>query len=117
MQKLAEAYDPEKNLAAPVVIGHRFYNNTDESQYAHGWVKSLRMDGSGKVYADIPEFSADVKKAIAENKLRYVSAEIYEYDKVNAEDSPYLRGVALLGRDSPQIPAAKLPALFGVFEI
>jgi hypothetical protein len=117
VQRLVEAYDPEKNLAAPAVIGHRFYSDTDESQYAHGWIRCLRMDGAGKVYADIPEFSVEAKRAIAESKLRYVSAEIYEYDKADPTAAPYLRAVALLGRDSPQIPAAKLPALFGVFEI
>jgi hypothetical protein len=114
VRKLAESYDPEKSWEAPAVIGHRYYTGTDESQFAHGWVKSLRMDGSGKVWADIPEFSADAKKALAENKLRYVSAEIIEYDKDDAGQAPYLRAVALLGRDSPQIPAARLPSLFEV---
>jgi hypothetical protein len=112
MQKMVDAYDPEKNIEAPVVIGHRFFNDSDESQFAHGWVKSLRMDGAGKVYADIPEFSAEVKRAIAENKLRYISAEIFEFDKIEATQSPYLKAVALLGRDPPAVPTARLPNLF-----
>jgi hypothetical protein len=116
IQKLVDAYDAEKKLEAPVVIGHRYYATTDEAQYAHGWVRSLRMDGAGKVYADIPEFSTDVKKAMVENKLRYISAEIYEFDKGDSEQSPYLRAVALLGRDSPEIPSARLPALFGFMD-
>jgi hypothetical protein len=118
VQKLVDAYDPEKMWDAPVVIGHRYYSATDEAQFAHGWVKSLRMDGAGKVWANVPEFSAEAKKAMAENKLRYVSAEIYELDK-NENDSaqaPYLRAVALLGRDSPQIPTARLPSLFGFLD-
>jgi hypothetical protein len=113
VQKLVDAYDPDKNLEAPAVIGHRYYSATDEAQFAHGWVRSLRMDGAGRVWADIPEFSAEAKKAMAENKLRYVSAEIYELDKIDDAQAPYLRAVALLGRDSPQIPAARLPSLFG----
>jgi hypothetical protein len=28
MQKLVDAYDPEKNIEAPVVIGHRSYSDT-----------------------------------------------------------------------------------------
>ena len=116
VQKPVDAYDLEKKPQAPVVIGHRYYGNTDEYRYAHGWVKSLRMDGAGKVYADIPEFSAEVRKAMAENKLRYISAEIYELDKFDPEQAPYLRGVALLGRDSPAIPSARLPTLFGFMD-
>jgi hypothetical protein len=97
-----------------VVIGHRWYTNTDEGQYAHGWVESLRMDGTGKVFANVPEFSAQTKQAMAEKKLRYVSAEIYEFDKTDATKPPYLRAIALLGRDAPQIPTTRLPSLFGL---
>jgi hypothetical protein len=35
------------------------------------------MDGAGKVFAQIPEFSADVKKKLAEGKLRYISAAFF----------------------------------------
>ncbi|MDR1128214.1 MAG: hypothetical protein LBL20_02790 [Treponema sp.] len=114
VQKLVDAYDPEKNFEAPLVIGHRWYTNTDEGQYAHGWVESLRMDGAGKVFARIPEFSAQAKQAMAEKKLRYVSVELYEFDKTDAAKPPYLRAIALLGRDTPQIPATRLPSLFGL---
>jgi hypothetical protein len=72
------------------------------------------MDGSGKVYADIPEFSSDAKKAMAEKKLRYVSSEIFEFDKLDPDQPPYLRAVALLGRDTPAISTARLPSLFGL---
>jgi hypothetical protein len=112
VQKLVDAYDPEKNFGAPVVIGHKWYSQTNEDQYAHGWVESLRMDGAGKVFAVIEDFSADVKKAVAEKKLRYISVEIREYDKNDAEQSPYLKAVALLGRDTPAVQGTKLPLLF-----
>ena len=108
VQKLVDAYDPEKNVEAPVVIGHRFYGNDDEYQNAHGWVGGLRMDGAGRVFASVGEFSADVKKKLAEGKLRYVSAEFYEFDKVNDERPPYLKAVALLGRDTPAVAGTKI---------
>ena len=112
VQKMVSAYDPDKNIEAPVVIGHRWYGNDDTYQYAHGWVRGLRMDGAGKVFAEVDEFSADVKKAVAEKKLRYISVEITEYDKRDESAAPYLRAIALLGRDTPAVQGAKLPALF-----
>jgi hypothetical protein len=115
VQKMVDAYDPEKNIEAPVVIGHRWYSETDEHEYAHGWVKSLRMDGAGKVYADVPEFSSKLKQALAEKNLRYVSAEIYEFDKRDANEPPYLRAVSLLGRNPPAVQGTRLPALYELF--
>lgn len=44
VKRMVEAYDPDKNIEAPVVIGHRWSRTTDEDQYAHGWVKGLHMD-------------------------------------------------------------------------
>jgi hypothetical protein len=114
VQKMVDAYDPDNNAEAPVVIGHQRWSDAIEAQFAHGWVKSLRMDGAGKVYAEIPEFSVEVKHAIAEKKLRYMSAEIFEYDKQDAANAPYLRAVAFLGRDTPAIPAARIPSVFSM---
>jgi hypothetical protein len=108
VQKMVDSYDPEKSYEAPVVIGHRGYGVDNDYQDAHGWVKSLRMDGTGKVYAEVPEFSADVKKKIAEKKLRYMSVEIYEWDKADEKEPPYLRAIALLGRDTPAVAGTKL---------
>jgi hypothetical protein len=73
------------------------------------------LDSAGKVFADVPEFSSDVKKKIAENKLRYISVEIFENDKVTENEPPYLRAVALLGRDTPAVQGTKLPTLFSRF--
>jgi hypothetical protein len=112
VRKMVDAYDPEKNLEAPVVIGHKWYSQTNEDQFAHGWVKSLRMDGAGKVFAVVDDFSADVKKAVAEKKLRYISAEFYEDDRHDDSRPPYLKAIALLGRDTPAVQGAKLPVLF-----
>jgi hypothetical protein len=113
VQKLVDSYDPDKNIEAPVVIGHRYYGTDDGYQDAHGWVSGLRMDGAGKVFARIAEFSADVKKKIAEGKLRYVSAELYEFDKADEARPPYLKAVALLGRDTPAVAGTKI-SLFGL---
>jgi hypothetical protein len=112
VQKMADAYDPVKNTEAPAVIGHKYYSRTDADQYAHGWVTALRTDGAGKLWAAIDDFSADVKKALAEKKLRYISAEFWEYDKRDEGGIPYLKAVALLGRGTPAVPGAKLPAFF-----
>jgi hypothetical protein len=114
VRRLVEAYDPERGAEAPVVIGHRYYADTDEGQFAHGWVKALRMDGAGKVYAEVPEFSAEAKRAIAEKKLRYMSVEILEFDKTDPEQPPYLKAIALLGRDTPAFAGAKLPSVFAL---
>jgi hypothetical protein len=114
VQKMVDAYDPEKNIEAPVVIGHRNYSEGDKNQFAHGWVKGLRMDGVGKVYADVQDLDTEILHAIAAKNLRYVSAEIYEFDKWrNANEAPYLRAISLLGRDTPAVPGTKLPSLFG----
>ncbi|MHB9292676.1 hypothetical protein Holit_01778 [Hollandina sp. SP2] len=114
VKKLVEAYDPDKYYDAPLVIGHRWYGTDDSYQDAHGWVQSLRMDGAGRVYAVVTDISADVKKKVAEKKLKYMSVEIYENDKVDENQPPYLRAIALLGRDTPAVAGAKLPAYFSL---
>lgn len=88
VQKTADAYDPEKSREAPLVIRHRRYGTDDGYQSARGWVKSLRMDGGGKVYADIPEFPSKVKQALAEKRLRSVPAGV---GKQGAAAAPYLK--------------------------
>jgi hypothetical protein len=112
IQRMVDAYDPDKNIEAPVVIGHRSWSDNEKSELAHGWVKSLRMDGAGKVYADIPGFSPEARHAIADKQLRYVSAEIYEFDKRDAAEAPYLRAAALLGRSTPAVQGTRIPAMF-----
>jgi hypothetical protein len=114
VQKMVDAYDPEKNIEAPVVIGHRYYSQNDQDERAHGWVKRLRMDGAGKVYADVQDLDDEVLHAIANKNLRYISAEIYEFDKRDANEAPYLRAISLLGRSAPAVQGTKLPTLFGL---
>jgi hypothetical protein len=112
VQKLVDAYDPEKLYDAPLVIGHRWYGMDDSYQDAHGWVQSLRMDGAGKVFAVVVDITVELKRKVAEKKLKYMSVEIYEEDKIDKDKPPYLRAIALLGRDTPAVPGAKLPAYF-----
>ena len=114
VKKLVDAYNPEERYEAPAVIGHQFLGVGDAYQYAHGWVKSVRMDNDGKVYAEIPEFSEEARRAIMEKKLRYISVEIFENDKVDKNESPYLRAIALLGRDTPAVTGTKIPAIFSL---
>jgi len=74
------------------------------------------MTEAGEVYADIPneEISPQLKGWLADHNLRYISAELGEYDKLPAPNTgaPYLLRVAFLGRSIPQIPTTKIPALF-----
>ena len=112
VKKFVDAYDPENGLEAPLVIGHRSFAMRDADQYAHGWVQGLRMDKDGKVYATISDCSLEARHAIAEKKLRYISVEIYENDKVDKDAPPYLKAVAMLGRDNPAVAGTKIPAMF-----
>jgi len=114
VQQMVDAYDPVNGIEAPAVIGHRAFALRDSDQFAHGWVKSVRMDKDGKVYATIDNFSLEARHAIAEGKLRYISVELYEFDKVNKSEPPYLRAIALLGRDSPAVTGTKIPAMFSL---
>jgi hypothetical protein len=114
VKKLVDAYDPENMIEAPAVIGHRSFAMRDADQFAHGWVESLRMEKDEKVYANIPEFSLEARHAIAEKKLRYISVEIYEFDKVDKNQPPYLKAVALLGRDNPAVTGTRIPAMFSL---
>jgi hypothetical protein len=114
VRQMVDAYDPVNGFEAPAVIGHRATALRDSDQFAHGWVESLRMDKDGKVYATINDFSLEARHAIAEKKLRYISVEIYEFDKVSKGEPPYLRAVALLGRDTPAVTGTKIPAMFSL---
>jgi hypothetical protein len=114
VKKMVDAYNPDAG-EAPVVIGHFSFGAGADTEDAQGWVKSLRMDGSGKVYAEFSDLSDTVKEKVATGKLRYMSVEIYEYDKDAPDQPPYLAAVALLGRHMPQVPGTKiLPALFAL---
>jgi hypothetical protein len=42
VQKPADAYDPKRNVEAPVVTGRRFYGADGEYQDAHGRVSPRR---------------------------------------------------------------------------
>jgi len=116
VQKFVDAYDPERGFEAPLVIGHRSFALRDADQYAHGWVGKLRMEKDGKVYADVKDVSREARQAIAEKKLRYVSVELYEFDKCKETQGqpPYLRAVALLGRDTPAVAGTRVP-MFSAF--
>ncbi len=112
VKRMAKSYDPENNVEAPAVIGHRMYADTDEAQYAHGWVKSVRVDEKGNLFADVADISETLKTAVALKRLRYISAEIYELDKDDPKQDPYLSAIAFLGRDNPAVTATKIGTSF-----
>jgi len=110
--RLAEAYGADSEARAPVVIGHRMFGQDDEYQMAHGWVEGLRVDGAGKLFARIEDWSPKARFAIAHKQLRYMSVELFEDDKTDPARPPCLRAVALLGRDTPAVAGARLPTVF-----
>lgn len=117
-KKMVDAYDPVANIEACGVVGHMDNGLVErqENELAHAWVKSLSMTEAGEVYAEIPneEISTQLKGWLADHNLRYISAELGEYDKLPPPNTsaPYLLRLAFLGRSIPQIPTTKIPALF-----
>ncbi len=116
VKRLVDAYDPQGFIEACVVVGHfdNFLAEREELELAHGWVKSLSINESGEVYADIPNETISKKLAgwIVTKQLRYVSSEIFPFDEEDDKQSPYLIRVAFLGRSIPQIPTTKIPSAF-----
>lgn len=78
---MAEAYDPTGGIEAPLVVGHRAWSEAprDEDELAHGWAQRLEVDGSGKVFAVVPNPSPEMVGWIQTNRLRYLSVEM-SYD-------------------------------------
>jgi hypothetical protein len=118
VKRMVEAYDPEKSWEAPGVVGHlsdfEVSSIGRDAEYADAWVKSLRMDGAGKVYALFTDLSSSLKLAVMERRVKYCSVEIMEMDKVNPELPPYLAKVAFLGRTLPAVPTTLIPAKFNL---
>ena len=85
---MAEAYDPTGGIEALLVVGHRAWSEAprDEDELAHGWAQRLEMDGSGKVFAVVPNPSPEMVGWIQTNRLRYLSVEM-SYD-LNARGEP-----------------------------
>ena len=95
----------------PIVVGHRFFGDSDDDELAHGWIDTLRIDGAGKVFAVDYEMDDYAKERIAKGNLKKCSVEIMG---TGSEDNPFaIVGLALLGRTAPQIAQTFLPALFG----
>jgi hypothetical protein len=70
------------------VRGYWYFGTNDEYQDVHGRVRSLQMDGVGKVFAHIGEFSADAKRKIIEGKSCFRSAESSQNEKRDANPVP-----------------------------
>lgn len=113
LRRMVKAYDPEYNIEAPAIIGHYNLPVNDEAQFAHGWVKKLSVENSGKdLFAEFYDFSEKLITAIMRKQLKYISIEVYAFDKLDPKDPPYLKAVAFLGRDTPAVPTTQIKELF-----
>jgi len=116
VQRLVDSYDPENDIEAPCVIGHSRWGESDESEFSHGWVRSLSLNEQGEVWADV-EASEDLRQWVATRKLGYVSIGILADDERDEAKPPRLAHVAFLGRTLPQIKTTKLPPFYSEFGI
>jgi len=116
VRAMVDAYDPVGNIEAPGVVGHmdNVLAERLENELAYAWVKSLTMNEQGEVFADVPDdqMSPELRSWLANHNLRYISAEIAEYDKQPAPTPPYLIRIAFLGRSTPAVSTTRIPGLF-----
>jgi len=112
IQRLVDSYDPEGGIEAPCVVDYESGEST-QGELSLGWVRSLRLDDQGEVWADI-EASEQLREWVATRKLGYVSVAIYNDDEKDEKKPPRLAHVAFLGRTNPQIATTRLPALYEI---
>jgi hypothetical protein len=93
----------------PIFIGHRPWGSSDGDELAHGWIKTIRVDGAGKVWASDYDIDDYAKEQIALGRLKKCSVEISGGATV---DDLEITGLALLGRTQPAVRATFLPQLF-----
>ncbi|HOV13033.1 MAG TPA: hypothetical protein PK771_02015 [Spirochaetota bacterium] len=94
----------------PIFIGHKWVSFTDEDELSHGWIKQLRIDGQGKVFATEYELDDFAKEKIAKKNLKKGSIEIIGD---GSEERPFqILGFALLGRTVPAVSQTFLPSIF-----
>jgi hypothetical protein len=93
----------------PIFVGHRYYAGSDADELAHGWIKTIRVDGAGKVWATDYEIDDFAREALAKGQLKKCSVEI---TGIGSPDGVEVTGLALLGRTQPAVKATFLPALF-----
>lgn len=112
---MAEAYDPTGGVEAPLVVGHRAWSEAprDEDELAHGWAQRLEVDGSGKVFAVVPNPSPEMVGWIQTNRLRYLSVEMsYDLNARGEPANPQLIRMCALGRSIPAVPTTRIRAEF-----
>lgn len=112
---MAEAYDPTGGIEAPLVVGHRSWSEAprDEDELAHGWAQRLEVDGSGKVFAVVPNPSPEMVGWIQTNRLRYLSVEMsYDLNERGEPTNPQLIRMCALGRSIPAVPTTRIRAEF-----
>lgn len=109
MQTYIDSFNSAKD-EIPVMIGHKYFSNNDEDEFAHGWIKTLRLDGAGKIFAVDYEFDDYIKEKIAKKNLKKISIEIFGD---GSDEKPFqITGCALLGRTIPAVSQTFLPNVF-----
>lgn len=92
IKAIAENYDPEF-CEAPVSIFH--WGN----DFAYGWIKDLKVEGE-KLMASFKDVTDELKEYVAKKMLKRHSIELYED---LGEKGLYLKGLAMLGKDTPAV--------------
>ncbi|HPO48700.1 MAG TPA: hypothetical protein PLO89_00090 [Spirochaetota bacterium] len=109
LSKYIESFNSSKD-EIPLFIGHKWFSSTDEDELSHGWIKQLRIDGQGKIFATDYEMDDYLKEKIAKKNLKKVSIEIFGN---GSEEKPFqILGVAVLGRTPPAVNQTFLPNIF-----
>lgn len=103
LSAMAAAYDPTLH-EAPLVVGH-----PRDNAPAYGWVKSLAVDGTGKLRAEPDQVDPDFAEAVNAGRFKKISASFYT---PNAPANPvpgvyYLRHVGFLGAQPPAVKGLK----------
>ncbi|OHD13231.1 MAG: hypothetical protein A2Y41_07830 [Spirochaetes bacterium GWB1_36_13] len=112
LSKYIESFNSSKD-EIPLFIGHKWFTSSDEDELSHGWIRQLRIDGQGKVFATEYEMDDYLKERIAKKNLKKVSIEIAGN---GSDENPYqILGVALLGRTPPAVSQTFLPNIFQKF--
>jgi len=94
LDQLAQSYDPAKH-AAPVVIGHPQHDAP-----AWAWVKKLRRVGES-LWARLEKVAPEFEELVRQG--RFLQRSVAFYKKFALTGRPYLRHLAFLGAQPPEV--------------
>jgi hypothetical protein len=95
LQEMADRYDPAV-LEASVNFDHERWGPS------HGWVRSLRFDGSS-LFATVADLSDELVAGVRDRRWRRVSSEMNLMRFGEAEEAWYLTGLGVLGAAAPAV--------------